>query len=218
VDDKRIDTLVRQAAPVVELGPAVELDRTLQLLAADVMKTEAAPVARGATVLSSRRWRPRAVVPLAAGIVLATAAAGFTQWYDTNTADFGEALQQYTAELPLPPGADREAYVADVQAQGLERPMAVSDVSTRSMVAYYGFCTWAAAWDVRNSGGDVTGAAEAVTALRAAAAVPGLSRTDGGGVVTNLEQVADAAARGDRQRVAMELKNNCSGLPLDGIR
>lgn len=217
MDNKRLDVLVREAAPVVGVGTAEGLDRTLQLLAADIMQANAAPFAGKVTVLSSRRWRRRVVVPLAAGVVLATAAAGFVQWYDTSTADFTEALQQYTAELPLPEGANREAYVADVRAQGLERPMAVSDVSTRSMVAYYGVCTWAAAWDVRDRVGDASGAAEAVTALRRAVAAPALSVTDGGGVVANLEQVADAAARGDRDRVEQELANNCSTLPLGGI-
>jgi hypothetical protein len=210
--------LVREAAPVVGVGAAEELDKTLQLLAADIVKAGEVPVSGDGTELSPRRWRRLVVAPLAAGVVLATAAAGFIQWYDTRTADFAEALQQYTAQLPLPPGADRDAYVADVRAQGLERPMAVSDVATRSMVAYYGVCTWVAAWDVRDRAGDASGAAEAVTALRRAVAAPALSRTDGGGVVANVEQVADAAARGDRDRVGSELENNCSTLPLDGIR
>ena len=217
VDDEKLDLLVRQAAPVVDVE-AAELDRTLQLLAADIMRSDAAPVGGEVVELSSRRWRRRVVVPLAAGVVLATAAAGFTTWYDSNTADFGEALEQYTTELPLPPGTDREAYVAHVRAQGFERPTAVSDVGTGSMVAYYGFCTWAQAWEVRDAAGDGAGAAEAVTAMRAAAAASAITVVDGGGVVADLEQVAEAAARGDRGRVATELANNCSGLPLDGIR
>ena len=216
MDDKKLDVLVRQAAPVVNVDPA-ELDKTLQLLAGDIMRSEAAPVGGEVVELSSRRWRRRVVVPLAAGVVLATAAAGFTTWYDSNTADFGEALEQYTAELPLPPGTDREAYVDYVRAQGFERPTAISDVGTRSMVAYYGFCTWAQAWEVRDAAGDGAGAGEAVTAMRAAAVAPANVVTDGGGVVANMERVADAAARGDRDRVAEELANNCS-VPLDGIR
>jgi hypothetical protein len=214
VEDDELDVLVRSAAPVVDVDEA-QLDRTLQLLATDIVTTGAAPVGGE---LSGRRWRRRVVVPLAAGVVLATAAAGFTTWYDSSTADFGDALEQYAAELPLPPGTDRDAYVADVRAQGLERPTAVSDVTTRAMVAYFGSCTWAQAWEVRDAAGDGAGAAEAVTALRAAAAAPVLTVTDGGGVVSNLEQVADAAARGDRDRVAAELATNCATLPLDGVR
>jgi hypothetical protein len=53
--------------------------------------------------------------------------------------------------------------------------------------------------------------------MRAAAVAPANVVTDGGGVVANMERVADAAARGDRDRVAEELTNNCS-VPLDGIR
>jgi hypothetical protein len=216
MDDKKLDVLVRQAAPVVNVDPA-ELDKTLQLLAAGIMRSDAAPLGGEVVELSSRRWRRRVVVPLAAGVVLATAAAGFTTWYDSNTADFGEALEQYSAKLPLPPGTDREAYVADVRAQGFERPTAISDVSTRSMVAHYGFCTWAQAWTVRDAAGDEAGASEAVAAMRAAAVAPAIKVVDAGGVVANLEQVADAAARGHRDRVAEDLANNCS-VPLDGIR
>ena len=78
--------------------------------------------------------------------------------------------------------------------------------------------SWAQAWEVRNAAGDGAGAGEAVTALRAGAVAPAIKVVDAGGVVADLERVAEAAARGGRDRVAQELANNCSGLPLDGIR
>jgi hypothetical protein len=231
MDNERIDELVRRAAPTTPFlsGPA------LREIAAEVISTPAAaeqPIASISTLVGSRErsrsaqhqpgrrgWRRRRVVlPLAAATALLAAAAGFTVWYDTTTADFEQALQRYSSELSLPPGTDRDAYVAQLRAQGLERPLQISEEGVNSMVSHYGACTWLKAWQVRTDAKDTAGAKQALETYRRAIASPALKVNDGGGVVANLERVADAAAAGNRARVAQELKNNCSSLPSDGIR
>lgn len=217
-DSDRTDDLVRGAAPPVRLDPNSELESVLQHLAVEVIRTQPARSGRGTAFRLLRRWRRLWPVPVATGVVLLTAAAGFAVWHDSASPDFGRALDEYSAELPLPPGTDRAAYVDQVRGQGLERPAQVSDLGVRSMVSGYGVCAWLAAWDVRHDAGDAAAEAEAVEALRRAVAAPAIRATDGGGVVANLGQVVDAAARGDEARVAVELHGNCAGLPLDGIR
>ncbi|MFC6020133.1 hypothetical protein ACFP2T_28565 [Plantactinospora solaniradicis] len=218
LDNDRIDDLVRSAAPPAPSDPDSELGNVLQHLAVEVVRTQPARSRRGTVSRLLRRWRRLWPVPVAAGAVLLTAAAGFAVWHDSASPDFGRALDDYSAELPLPPGTDRAAYVAQVRDQGLERPAQVSDLGVRSMVSGYGVCAWLAAWDARHDAGDDAAEAEAVEALRRAIAAPAIRATDGGGVVANLGQVVDAAARGDEARVAVELHGNCAGLPLGGIR
>ena len=138
VDDDRIEAMVRQAAPGVAVGPPEDLERTLEALAADIVAAEPRRAPARVGSLEERRGRRRYRMPLLAGAAVLTAAAGFAQWYDTSTPDFAEVLEQYTDEVPLPPGTDEAAYVAQVRTQGLERPGQVSDTGVRSMVAYYG--------------------------------------------------------------------------------
>jgi hypothetical protein len=230
MDNERIDELVRRAAPTTPFLSG----QVLREIAAEVISTPAAaeqPIASITALVGSRKrsgsiqqpgrrgWRRRRVlVPLAAATALLAAAAGFTVWYDTTTVDFEQVLQRYSSELSLPPGTDRDAYVALLRAQGLERPLQISDLSVNSMVSAYGSCTWLKAWQVRTEAKDTAGAKQALEAYRRAIASPARKATDGGGVVANMERVAESAAAGNRARVAQELQNTCSSLPLDGIR
>ncbi|GIF46784.1 hypothetical protein DFJ67_1474 [Asanoa ferruginea] len=215
LDSDPLDDLVRHAAPPVRLGADGELGDVLGTLATEVIQARPARAPLGAV---SRGWRRVWAIPVAAGLVLATAAAGFAVWHNSASPEAARALDDYTAQLRLPPGTDRAAYLAQVRAQGVARPVEISDLSVQSMVSHYGVCTWLVAWEARHAAGDAAAEAEAVTALRLAIAAPAIRATDGGGVVANLEQVAAAAAAGDQARVAVELDNNCAGLPLDGIR
>ncbi|MFU8872802.1 hypothetical protein [Micromonospora sp. SL4-19] len=217
MDDDRIDQLVASAAPAATIATDEEIGSLLHHMAGDVIQEQPAR-SRSGFAGDSSRWRRLLVAPLAAGAVMLTAAAGFVVWHDSASPDFEQALTQYTAELPLPPGTDRAAYVAQVREQGLEQPVTVSDLTVNGIVSYYGVCAWLTAWDRRHAAGDEAGEAEAVTALRRAITAPALGATDGGGVVENLQQVVAAAAAGDRSPVDTELNANCAGLPLEGIR
>ncbi|MBE1488641.1 hypothetical protein [Plantactinospora soyae] len=218
LDSDRPDDLLRSAAPPVRLDPDGELGDILHHLATEVVRAQPARSRRRSPSGFLGRWRRLWPVPVGAAAVLLTAAAGFAVWHDSASPDFARALDDYSAQLPLPPGTDRAAYLDQVRDQGLERPAQVSDLGVRSMVSGYGVCTWLAAWNVRYDAGDAAATAEAVEALRLAIAAPAIRATDGGGVVAALGQVVEAAARGDRVRVAAELDGNCAGLPLDGIR
>jgi hypothetical protein len=217
-DSDSTDGLVRYAAPPVRWDEDGVLGNVLRDLATEVISTSPADPSRGRRSVLTRRRRRLWAVPLAVGVVSLTAAAGFAIWHDSASPDFARALDDYSAQLPLPPGTDRAGYVAQVRDQGRERSAQISDLGVRSMVSGYGVCAWLTAWDARHGAGDVAAEAEAVAALRLAVAAPALRATDGGGVVAGLEQVVEAAARGDRAPVAAELDHNCVGLPLDGIR
>lgn len=203
MNDDDLDLLVRGTAPRPDPGP--DLDDVLQRMAT------------GIRTRGGRRKR-LLVAPLAAGAVLLTAAAGYAVWHDSASPGFESAVASHVSRLELPPGTDRDAYIALLTEQGRQSPTAVSDLAINSSAAYYGVCAWLTAWDIRHDAGDRDGAAEAVTALGRAVEAGPLRATDGGGVVGNLREVAAAAARGDRSPVAAELGANCAGLPLDGIR
>ncbi|HEX8627561.1 MAG TPA: hypothetical protein VF755_05260 [Catenuloplanes sp.] len=215
--DDRIDQLVREAAPAAKLGTDEQITALLDDLTVDVTSVRPAPVRLGTTRIRSR-WRRALVAPVAAGVVLLTAAAGFAVWYDSGSADFERALTQYTAQVALPPGTDRAAYIGQVRGQGRELRAEVSDLGVQSMVGHYAVCAWLTAWDRRHAAGDSVAEAEAIVGLRRAIGAPVMKATDGGGVIDNLDQVAAAAANGDRSRVARELIGNCGELPLDGVR
>ncbi|GGN62451.1 hypothetical protein GCM10010112_20610 [Actinoplanes lobatus] len=201
MDDDRLDLLVREAKPLtVAPDPAL-----LHRMARDIARP---PLLR----------RRLVAVPLAAGVALSLAAAGYMTWHDSASGDFERVVAEHTARLELPPGADRAAYAAQLREQGSRSPSSVSDLAIASSAAYYGVCAWLTAWDRRHTAGDTAGAAQAVEGLNRAVDAGPLAATDGGGVVGNLRRVAAAAARGDRTPVSTELRANCSGLPLDGIR
>jgi hypothetical protein len=218
VDDDRMDDLLRHAAPAVRFDEDDVPAEVLRVLASEVINTSPAGSPRRRRSFLNRRWRRVWAVPLAAGVVALSAAAGLEIWHNTASPDFVRVLDDYSAHLPLPPGTDRAAYVAQVRDQGKQLNAAVSDLGVQSMVSHYGVCAWLTAWDVRHSAGDPVAEAQAVEALRRAVAAPALREADGGGVVAGLERVVAAAARGDRAPVVAELGYNCADAPLDGIR
>jgi hypothetical protein len=215
-NDDQIDQLVRRSAPPPTSGTDEEITSLLRGLAADIVDDHRR--SRSRPIVAVPRWRRRLVVPLAAGAVLLSVAAGFAVWHDSDSAAFEKSVEDHTARLELPPGIDRAAYVAQLREQGRERPVTLSEQSVKSMSSHYAVCAWLTAWDRRHAAGDRSGSAEAVTALRRAVEAPALAANDGGGVVANLQKVAAAAAAGDRPPVQRELAANCATLPLDGVR
>ena len=220
MDRENVDQALMDAAPPpVSEDAAREVDRLLQAMACDVMAAQPAGPHVAAVVALKRRRRGLAYTPVVLGVALAlSAAAAVTIWHSTASPDFAEVVSRYVAQTPLPPGTDRGAYVDQLSAQGTAVNGSMSEAGVRSMVAYYGSCAWLTSWEVRHDAGDAAGEAVALTSYRAAIGSAWLAAADGGGVVKNLTAVADAAARGDRERVATELRANCGDLPLDGVR
>lgn len=214
--------LLKDAAPH-PLGAGADadraVDRLLEAMAADVMATQPAGPRLAAVIALKRRRRGMVGVTAAAGVVLAlTAATAVTVWRSTAAPDFAKSVARYVEQAPLPPGTDRAAYVELLRVQGTEHPGSVTDAGVRGSVGYYASCAWLTSWEARHEAGDAAGEAQALSAYRDAIRSPWLSEVDAGGVVANLEEVADAAARGDQGRVAQELDVNCDGLPLGGVQ
>lgn len=220
VSPERVEQLLKDAAPrPVGAEPDTNVDRLLQAMAADVMAAQPAGPRLAAVVALKRRRRGLVVAPAVAGVVLAlTAATAVTVWRSTAAPDFAETVSRYVEQAPLPPGTDRAAYVELLRVQGTEHPGSVTDAGVRGSVGYYASCAWLTSWETRHEAGDAAGEAQALSAYRDAIGSPWLSEVDAGGVVANLEEVADAAARGDQGRVAQELDVNCDGLPLGGVQ
>lgn len=211
------DRMIRTAAPAI-VADTPDIDRVLAELAAGIMAANPAGPRTAAVIELKRRRRRMILAPAAAITLLLSTAAGYALWHQTDSSDFAQALDRYVNALPLPPGTDSAAYVASVAAQGTALAGSMSDAGVESMVNYYGFCAWATAWERRDAAGDHAGAAFAASSLMKVAEAPALARDDGGGVVANLRSVANAATRVDREPVEKELRNNCSGLPLGGVR
>lgn len=216
-EQQPVDRLIRTAAPAT-VADTPDIDRVLAELAAGIMAANPAGPRTAAVIELKRRRRRMILAPAAAITLLLSTAAGYALWHQTDSPDFAQALDRYANALPLPPGTDSAAYVASVAAQGTALAGSMSDAGVESMASYYGFCAWATAWERRDAAGDHAGAASAASSLKKAAEAPALARDDGGGVVANLRSVANAATRVDREPVEQELRNNCSGLPLGGVR
>lgn len=197
-----LDDLLTAAAPRIELA---ELDARLDALWRATVAAERA----------ASPWRRRLValtaVTAAAGIGLAGAAAangglpllsGFfdhgtesvadEEYLNVGSPEFRSVFDRESRRHDLPSGASYEVVYRNLTKTG--GLMQVSGL--RGQLALFAGCRWERTW--------VASPAQRPKAARALASIaddPALARVDGGGIVSQLRAVADAAATGDAPTV-----------------
>jgi hypothetical protein len=174
--------------------------------------------------------RTIAGIALAATLVAGGATAAAAGWTSMHTGHFGQPGDtedkpgqeflnmagddiprlelQLAKGIPFAPGDDAQAYIprlvhfGEMQADGI-----------RSTLTGDALCGWWGTWLQANQRGDTAARAGATAILRQAPTWPIVVATDGGGVVTQYQQIAQGARDGEPAAIQQAFTANCTTLP-----
>lgn len=203
--DELLDATRRQELPIVPWYRRRRLLASLGIAGA-VLVGGALTTAAAAEVIrhfvAQSDWHPAA-----GGEVLPD-----SNWIDFSAPDVkAYVVSLYPAWLPLPPDADRTAFIGTVldnmPATGL-----MQEIGVENTYEWRAQCEWLDEWDGAVRVGDSERVAAAAAVIQESASWPGIVATDGGGIADDARKAAGFAKSGDVAGVkSTGLWLNCFG-------
>lgn len=127
-----------------------------------------------------------------------------SEYVDSASLQFPELVEGYVADVGLAPGFTPDPIIAMIRTTG----GLYQEAGLRGSVAQWSYCTWAVTWLEAHERGDTGAAADAAAEMRRLATDPAIVATDGGGGVTALKTLAEAAENGDPAPIERDLSVN----------